>query len=67
MKTKTFRVRGMTCGHRVAAIRRALHQTRGVHSVTADLPTGVITVTGEMLDDTVIVAALAATGHEVTS
>ena len=41
-----FQVSGMTCGHCVAAVERAVREVPGVASVTVDLEHGLVQVDG---------------------
>jgi copper chaperone len=58
MKTTTLRVTGMTCGHCVQAVERALRDQSGVHSARVDLGAGLAEVSyeGEVPSDTLIAA-----------
>lgn len=42
--TTTYRITGMTCGHCVEAVTRALRELPGVHDVTVELAAGQATV-----------------------
>ncbi len=44
MKTKTFRVPNISCGHCVMTIRQELSELEGVTSVQADDPTKMVTL-----------------------
>ncbi len=37
---KTVRIKGMSCGHCVKAVQKALEEIEGIHNVTVDLSTG---------------------------
>lgn len=45
---QTFVVEGMTCNHCVQAVTRAVTELPGVQDVRVDLPTGTVTVAGEV-------------------
>jgi copper chaperone CopZ len=57
---------GMTCGHCVAAVTRALKECHGVASVQVDLATGRAVVTGEHLDARDLTAAVGAAGYRAS-
>ena len=64
METKTYSVPGMHCGHCEAAIRGELEPLSGVESVDVDLVTKRVSVRGENLDDSTLVAAIDEAGYE---
>ena len=55
---------GMTCGHCVAAVTRALKSCRGVASVQVDLAGGRAVVAGEGLKRHELIAAVESVGYE---
>ncbi len=59
-------VAGMTCGHCVAAVTRALSECPGVASVKVDLAAGRAVVAGENLDPGQLVAAVSDVGYTAT-
>ncbi len=61
----TLTVPGMTCGHCEAAVTGEVAAIDGVTSVTVDLETKLVTVTGASLDREVIVAAIDEAGFDV--
>ena len=64
--TKTYTVTGMTCSHCVGAVSAEVGRIPGVTEVRVDLPTGVVTVTGERpVDDDAVAAAVDEAGYEV--
>lgn len=65
MSELTFHVPGMTCGHCEAAVKGEVTKVAGVASVGVDLGTKIVTVTGDALDTTAIVAAIDEAGFEV--
>ncbi|MDO8391486.1 MAG: heavy-metal-associated domain-containing protein [Actinomycetota bacterium] len=65
MSELTFHVPGMTCGHCEAAVKGEVTKVSGVASVGVDLGTKIVTVTGDALDSTAIVAAIDEAGFEV--
>ena len=59
-----FDVEGMTCGHCVRAITRAIHTLDPDARVDVDLAEGVVTVEGQVLPDAVA-DAIAREGYTV--
>jgi len=47
MSTTTWSVRGMTCGHCVAAVTEEISAIPGVSDVAVDLASGLVTVTAD--------------------
>jgi copper ion binding protein len=60
----TLNVRGMSCGHCVAAITSAVAPLPGVTDVAVDLEQGLVTVEGSA-DEASVVAAIEDTGYDV--
>jgi copper chaperone CopZ len=60
----TYRVPGMTCEHCKRAVGEELSRVRGVESVTVDLDSKAVAVTGEHLDDVVLRRAIEESGYE---
>jgi copper chaperone len=54
----------MHCGHCEAAIRGELEALSGVQSVDVDLETKRVSVRGENLDDSALVAAIDEAGYD---
>jgi copper ion binding protein len=66
MSTTRYHVRGMTCGHCVAAVSDEIGQLPGVRDVRVDLASGEVTVTSDTaLDDSAIATAVSEAGYEV--
>ncbi|MEI7547959.1 MAG: heavy-metal-associated domain-containing protein [Actinomycetota bacterium] len=65
MSELTLHVPGMTCGHCEAAVKGEVGKVTGVTSVSVDLGTKLVTITGDALDTTAIVAAIDEAGFEV--
>jgi copper chaperone len=65
--TKNYTVDGMTCGHCKASVEEEIGEITGVTSVTAELSTGTVTVTGEDIDDSAVVEAVAEAGYSIRS
>jgi copper chaperone len=65
MRTESYTVTGMTCGHCVAAVTEEVTAVDGVSDVHVDLDTGRLTVTGESFDDDAVKAAVVEAGYVV--
>ena len=59
-----FTVPSMSCGHCVAAITTEVQQVPGVSVVTIDLEAKSVVVTGELLDEGTVRAAIVEAGYE---
>ena len=57
----------ITCSHCVTAITAAVSKLPAVQTVDVDVKTKKVTVSGEMLDDEEIIAAINEAGYEVTA
>ncbi|HEX6725308.1 MAG TPA: heavy metal-associated domain-containing protein [Gaiella sp.] len=62
--TKLYLVLGMHCDHCAAAVEEEVSAVAGVESVTVDLETKRVEVSGEALDDIAIRAAIEEAGYE---
>ena len=67
MRTITYSVPDITCGHCGTAITREVSAVAGVETVEVELKTKTVTVTGDPLDETAIVAAIDEAGYEVAA
>jgi copper chaperone len=67
MTTLSYSVPGVSCAHCQRAIEGEVSQVHGVESVEVDLDTKTVTVSGEPLDTTAIVAAIDEAGYEVAA
>ena len=68
MTTTTYQVKGMSCGHCVAAVRDELRKLEGVSEVDVDLGTGAVTVASTApLDADTVRAAVDEAGYEVVA
>ena len=67
MSTATYSVPDISCGHCRAAITSEVSTVAGVETVEVDLDAKTVTVTGEALDETAIVAAIDQAGYEVAA
>lgn len=65
--TKNYTVEGMTCGHCKASVEEEIGEIAGVSSVDAELSTGIVTVTGEDVDDSSVADAVAKAGYSIRS
>jgi copper chaperone CopZ len=63
-ETTTYSVPGMHCAHCESAVRSELRAVPGVESVTVDLATRRVAVTGDALDDATLRAAIDEAGYE---
>ena len=62
--TLTYTVPGMRCGHCEAAVTVEVSAVEGVQSVAVDLDSKQVVVTGELLDDRALRAAIVEAGYE---
>ena len=62
--TLTYTVPGMHCGHCEAAVTEEVSGVAGVESVSVDLDSKRVDVTGAQLDDAAIRAAIEEAGYE---
>jgi copper chaperone len=60
----TYTVRGMSCGHCIAAVEEEVGRVPGVESVNADLDSKLVVVRGDGLEDEVLRAAIDEAGYE---
>lgn len=67
LKTRTYTVTGMTCGHCVSSVVEAVGEIASVQTAHVDLACGQLTVVGEGVDEDTVRAAVARAGYEVTS
>ncbi len=66
MRTTTYTVTGMTCGHCVRAVSAELGKLAGVIEVNVDLPTDQVQViSDEPLDEDAARAAVEEAGYEL--
>lgn len=61
-----FTVEGMTCGHCIRAVTRAIHALDPEARVDVDLSAGIVTVIGDVTAEQAA-AAIAAEGYPVTA
>ncbi len=65
MEELSFTVRGMTCGHCVAAVRAEIEKVPGIRAVTVDLQSKAVVVSGKNIDRSAVWAAVDEAGYEV--
>jgi len=66
--TTTINVKGMTCGHCVAAVTSEVNKLAGVTGVEVDLAGGNVAITSDApLDAAAVSAAVEEAGYEVVS
>lgn len=64
--TSTYTVKGMTCGHCVAAVTQAVREVAGAEDVQVDLAAGTLTVVAAApLDTDQVAAAVDDAGFEL--
>jgi len=61
----SYSVPSMSCGHCRATITAEVQRVAGVRDVDVDLEAGLVTVSGEQLDDGAIRAAIDEAGYDV--
>ena len=64
-KVAIYRVPGMSCEHCKVAVSGELSAVAGVQSVSVELESKLVRVTGEPLDDALLRAAIVEAGYEV--
>ena len=68
MTTTTYTVKGMTCGHCVAAVSGEITKLPAVTNVDIELETGAVTVTSnDSLDIDAVRAAVDEAGYELVA
>jgi copper chaperone len=66
MATKTYTVRGMTCGHCVSSVRAEISRLPGVETVEVELGSGQVIVSStQAVDDDAVQAAVDEAGYEL--
>jgi copper chaperone len=64
-QSRTYNVSGMTCEHCVRSVTEEVGEVAGVERVSVDLPSGVVTVTGDGFQDEAVAGAVAEAGYTV--
>jgi len=64
-ETRTYNVLGMTCSHCVASVDEEVSELPGVERVEVELESGLLTVSGEAIDDGAVRAAVEEAGYQV--
>jgi copper chaperone len=67
MRTISYSVPDISCGHCGTAITREVSAVAGVESVEVELETKTVTVSGDPLDEAAILAAIDEAGYEVAA
>jgi copper chaperone CopZ len=62
---RKYAVSGMTCAHCAASVRDEVAELPGVREVDVDLASGRLIVSGAVVDDEVVRAAVAEAGYTV--
>ena len=65
-RTLTYAVTGMSCAHCKAAVTAELLAVAGVDAVDVDLDRKEVVVTGEVLEDAALRAAIVEAGYEAS-
>lgn len=65
MSQITYSVTGMTCAHCAAAVTREVSEVDGVSSVDVRVETGTVVVSGSVVDDAAVRAAIDEAGYVV--
>ena len=64
-RTEEFRIEGMSCGHCVAAVKRALEETEGVELRNVEIGTATVDYDPGVTDRETIAAAITEAGYDV--
>jgi copper chaperone len=64
-RTEEFRIEGMSCGHCVEAVKRALNETEGVEIHEVEIGTAKVNYDPQVTDREKIAAAIADAGYDV--
>ena len=68
MRTATYTVVGMTCGHCVKSVTEEVSQVPGVTNVNVELATGGLTVISDRLvEENLVHAAVEEAGYEIAA
>ena len=59
----TLKVEGMSCGHCVAAVKKALEAESNIESASPDLDSATVNITGDNLDASALVAVITEAGY----
>ncbi len=65
MKTHTYALPGISCGHCRVAITGAVSKVAGVTAIDVDLDSKVVTVTGTGVEDAAVRDAIDEAGYDV--
>jgi copper chaperone CopZ len=64
-RTEEFKIGGMSCGHCIEAVKRALKQTEGVEIREVSLGTATVEYDPQVTDSETIAAAIEDAGYDV--
>lgn len=67
MSARTYNVPGISCNHCKHAIEIEVSRVQGVDSVEVDVNAKTVTIVGEPLDESAIIAAIDDAGYEVAA
>jgi copper ion binding protein len=68
MATRTYTVKGMTCGHCVSSVKDEVGAVPGVTGVDVDLATGLVTVDSDRpIEEAEIRTAVTEAGYELVN
>lgn len=67
MSAVSFTVTGMTCGHCVASVKAEVSEVPGVNGVGVVLESGALTVNGDHVDPTAVIAAVDEAGYQAVA
>ncbi|APT85705.1 heavy-metal-associated domain-containing protein [Corynebacterium aquilae] len=62
---KNYKVNGMTCDHCAMSVTEEIEEIVGAQVVNIDVPSGMVTVSGEDVSDIDIAAAIKEAGFEL--
>lgn len=66
-RTEKFTIEGMSCGHCIEAVRRALDETEGVEAHEVELGVAKVLIDPEKTDRAAIAAAISNAGYDVAA
>jgi copper chaperone len=67
MKTVELKIDGMTCGHCVMSVKKALAKVRRANVVSADIGSAVVTIDDAVAGEQALVDAVGDAGYTVTA
>ena len=66
MASKIYSVSGMSCGHCAASVTEEVTEVPGVTKIDVDVRAGLVTVSGDSIDEDAVRAAIIEAGYVVT-